>query len=229
MLHGGGVSGEIFTIQTRKLIWRLRSHFDFIFLDAPWVCAPGPGILPFFADAGPFYRWARWHHSEDPNRLLNRLRETLSQPGGEWVGVLGFSQGGRLAAGLSWEQEHGEKGLDGLLPGLKFRFAVLVGSAWPLLLLEQEVPSGGLKENVEWDEKYGSSIGIPSVHMIGQKDHIAAMSDLTARCFDQGKRKILRPNTGHNMPLDEVENGELCDAVLEAYKAGGGVISDDAA
>lgn len=155
------------------------------------------------------------------------MQQTLSQPGGEWVGILGFSQGGRLAAGLCWEQENGEKGLDALLPGLKFRFAVLVGSGWPLLLLEQEVPGDGLKENVVWDEKYESSIRIPSVHMIGQKDHIADMANLTSKCFHQGDKKILRPNTGHNMPLDEIENGALCDAVLEAYKAGGGLIQDE--
>ena len=133
MLHGGGVSGSIFTIQTRKVVWKLKPQFDLVFLDAPWVCPPGPGVLPVFADAGPFYRWARWHETEDGNKLADRLREVLSKPGGEWVGVLGFSQGGRLASGLCWEQQHLENGLDYLIPGLKFKFAVLVGAAWPLI------------------------------------------------------------------------------------------------
>ena len=227
MFHGGGVSASIFTIQTRKVLWKLRPYFEFVFLDAPWVSPPGPGVLPVFADAGPFYRWARLHENEDANKLSEKLRAVLSKPGGEWVGVLGFSQGGRLAAGLCWQQQHGAGGLDGLAPGLRFKFAALVGAAWPLLFSVQEAPTmAGQRESSLWDEGFEGSIGMPSVHCIGRRDAVAEMARLIAKCFDKEQAKMLEPNIGHQMPLEEKENNELCDAILEAYKRGGGVLEE---
>jgi pimeloyl-ACP methyl ester carboxylesterase len=223
MLHGGGTSGSIFTIQTRKVIWALRKYFDFAFLDAPWVCPPGPGVLPVFADAGPFYRWARWYDDEDGNKVKKALRNRLSEPGGPWVGVLGFSQGGRLAAGLLWQQENG--GLDDLLPELNFKFGVFVGSGYPLLHLTHEAKGpASERESKEWDPKYEHGIHVPSVHAIGKQDPVAPFAKLMFRCFDPNATKMLEPDTGHQMPLDDTENYELCQAIIDAYKQGGGQI-----
>jgi hypothetical protein len=56
-LHGGGVSGQIFRIQTARLRNALRDHFTFFFVDAPFPAEPGPGVLPFFEGCGPYYKW----------------------------------------------------------------------------------------------------------------------------------------------------------------------------
>ena len=58
-LHGGGVTGEIFRAQARSLIKYLPT-FRLVFADAPFYCAPGPGIVPVYEDWGPFRRWLRW-------------------------------------------------------------------------------------------------------------------------------------------------------------------------
>ena len=224
MLHGGGTSATIFTIQTRKVIWSLKKYFDFQFLDAPWESPPGPGVLPTFADAGPYYRWARWYESEDGDLLKQRLRSKLQEPGGTWVGLLGFSQGGRLAAGLLWDQERGK--LDDFLPGLDFKFGVFVGASYPVLHLSHG-PKGSFNErdSKEYDPKYLHSIHVPSVHVQGQQDHVLPAAKLMAQCFDPNMAKILTPNIPHQMPLEEDENKALCDAILEAYREGGGVLN----
>lgn len=223
MLHGGGTSASIFTIQTRKVIWALKKHFDFAFLDAPWVSPPGPGVLPVFADAGPFYRWARWYEDEDGGMLKDRLRGALSQPGGPWVGVLGFSQGGRLAAGLLWEQEQGK--LDDLCPGVDFKFGVFIGAGYPILHLSHG-PKGAFneREHREWDPKYEHALHIPSVHVHGKKDPVVPFATLMQQCFEPSMATLLEPDIGHQMPLDEEENFQLCEAICEAYREGGGVL-----
>ena len=223
MLHGGGTSATIFSIQTRKVQWALKQYFDFQFLDAPWQSPPGPGVLPVFADAGPFYRWARWYGHEDGNLLKERLKDKFNEPGGPWVGVLGFSQGGRLAAGLLWEQERGK--LDHLLPGLDFKFGVFVGASYPILHLSHG-PKGAFNERDrrDWDPKYLHSINVPSVHCQGLMDPVLPLAQTMERCFDPKLAKVMTPNIPHQMPLEEDQNKELCDAILEAYKEGGGIL-----
>src|SRR5271169_5143167 len=56
-LHGHGTSATIFEAQTRNIRSALRSQFKFVYIDAPYESEPGPGVLPCFADSGPYYTW----------------------------------------------------------------------------------------------------------------------------------------------------------------------------
>ena len=57
MLHGSGSSSAIFGIQTHPLAKELSKTFDLVFIDAPILSDPGPGILPLFANMPAYYRW----------------------------------------------------------------------------------------------------------------------------------------------------------------------------
>lgn len=67
--------------------------------------------MPIFEVAGPFYSWTvpgkgGLDASEETSGLLNRIAaEQVARSGRPFVGVMGFSQGARLAAGLLLEQQ----------------------------------------------------------------------------------------------------------------------------
>ncbi|RMZ83569.1 hypothetical protein DV738_g1128, partial [Chaetothyriales sp. CBS 135597] len=104
---------ECHKIQARRLIWALSTQFRFIFANAPHQGAPGFGMLPVFASCAPFYRWVtrRWtlgagdveQAPADEVALVDDVLDELvaRECGGDWgrvVGVMGFSQGARIAA-----------------------------------------------------------------------------------------------------------------------------------
>lgn len=45
-LNGASTSAAIFEAQTRNIRASLRSHYRFIYLDAPYDSSPGPGVVP---------------------------------------------------------------------------------------------------------------------------------------------------------------------------------------
>lgn len=206
----------IFQLQTRMIQWILNEQFEFVFPDAPWECGPGPGVVPVFEGMGPFYRWARTGESEREDRLGHVLRRTLRTKGGPWVGVLGFSQGGRLAAGLLLEFQQGK--LQGLAEGLDFKFGLFFGASYPLLLAS----NGGFleqsqKEHLVPDEKLKGAISIPSVHVMGLQDGVLPMSELLAQCFDSKTSQVFHFDIGHFMPKDPEHNRKIKNVVLELY------------
>ena len=90
--------------------------------------------MPVFEDMGPFYRWVNPDEASavetlrEPPSLEEILKPVLQSYGGEWGGVLGFSQGGRFATGLLRESQEGL--LDHLLPpGERFQFGILCGAS----------------------------------------------------------------------------------------------------
>lgn len=116
-LHGGGVNAEVFRIQSRAILAALQPHFRLVFADGPFLCDPGPGIVPVFAGYGPFRRWLRWLNEQRPidseaavDEIWYQLREAMERDDaegatGEWVGLYGFSQGAKLAASLLFDTQ----------------------------------------------------------------------------------------------------------------------------
>ncbi|KAI0023986.1 serine hydrolase FSH [Xylariomycetidae sp. FL0641] len=115
-LHGGGTNARIFTAQCRVLSRFLAPHFRLVFAEAPFASAPGPDVLSVYAADGPFKRWLRWleshtGHPADDGAAVAALDGALgaamrADPGtGPWVGLLGFSQGAKLAASLLLRQQ----------------------------------------------------------------------------------------------------------------------------
>ncbi|KAK4220297.1 citrinin biosynthesis oxidoreductase CtnB [Rhypophila decipiens] len=113
-LHGGGVNAKVFGWQCRSIIRVLTPYFRLVFADGPFECHPHPDIVPVYGEHGPFYRWLRWMDRHEPvpaheacKSILEGLQKFMDadEGTGEWVGVLGFSQGAKIAGSLLWSQE----------------------------------------------------------------------------------------------------------------------------
>jgi predicted esterase len=196
-LHGGGSNGGIFKIQTARLRAQLRSHFEFVFLDAPRETSAGPGILPFFEGGGPFRSWT---DGVDPARLREFLLEAVRSQG-PFVGVLGFSQGAKTAVSLC------------LLPeDLDIRFAVLLCGTAP--------PADLVGDNPGQDRNLGR-VGLPTIHLIADNDPFRPRSEMLKDYCEPSTRLVIRFEGGHHLPTDAGVNARLAGEIVRAYQEEG--------
>ena len=148
--------------------------------------------------------------------------------GGDFVGVLGFSQGARMAAGLLSDQERGEN--EGM-PNWKFG-VLLCGSHPPYSLRASRVSLDGSKNELTSDESGRISepameemIRVPSVHMRGLRDvHVERgrrlakfFSDKIEFEFDQGHHL---PGAAGDTTSPKAATADLADAILKQYNVG---------
>ena len=227
-LHGGGTSALIFRIQLRRLQYALRDRFHFVFADGPFDSRAGPGVLPVFEGCGPYYSWMY-----APNQLLGQkrvrqvLREVIITDGGKFVGVLGFSQGGRLTAGLLTDLENKE---DTQLP--KWEFGVCLCASYPPYSLEW---ARKLAAGQEWkgesdghgeirEPEADEIIHIPSVHVRGTDDPHLEKGRRLVKFFDEEIMTGLEFTMGHHMPgaagdttSDKGDTDRIRDAILRIY------------
>ncbi|KAL8948757.1 MAG: hypothetical protein Q9222_005082 [Ikaeria aurantiellina] len=233
-LHGGGTSAYILSLQTRRLQRALSVHYRFVFVDAPFECDAGPGVLPFFEGLGPYRRWIN-ADGEDEGRVRPLLHKTMMEDGGDFVGVLGFSQGARLAVGLLHEQQQPGKGGGrpkggggGFRNDFDFRFGVFIcGTYPPLSSSSSSSPSSSscaavfpitptaLLEHQHWHPQHENILSTPSIHVIGHKDPFAHRSRLLARCSEPSTTTVLECDMGHQFPVFPAETQRLAGEVVQ--------------
>jgi len=202
-LHGGGTSALIFKIQLRRVSWALHEHFRFIFVDAPFPSAAGPNVLPVFEDCGPYYSWVPpqdQDQAQGQKKVRDVIRKVVQETGGDFVGLLGFSQGTRLVAGLLADQQ------EGTAVGLpEWRFGVCICGSYPPLSLSASRRPPGPAEHAAmqcevWDPPAEHSIHAPSVHVRGLLDKNLPRGRGLANYFVQEKREEMEFTMGHNLP-----------------------------
>ncbi|KAL2755398.1 hypothetical protein ACRALDRAFT_2103682 [Sodiomyces alcalophilus JCM 7366] len=251
-LHGGGVNGSIFQSQTRMLTARLSRHFRFIFVEAPFLCDPDPAIIPIYGDEGPFRRWLRWlpEHpmldletiSADIRRsLVSAMDEDDEEAGGygPWVGLLGFSQGAKIAASMLYTQQLLRETLGEEEAAATFQFAVVMAGRAPLVVMDTrlEPPFGVVDLSHSSPEFIGVPEGLakegphllqaPTIHVHGMKDpalHYHRM--MIERYCAPNTARLLEWEGGHRLPIktEDVEpvTSEIIDLAREL-----GIIQDD--
>jgi predicted esterase len=236
-LHGGGTTGDIFRAQLRAFIAPL-SAFRLVFADAPFLCDAGPGVLPVFADEGPFRRWLRWIPAAHPalddgaacDEIWWQLREAMDGDGagggaGEWVALVGFSQGAKIAASLLYEaQWRARKGLREPRPDWKF--AVLMAGRAPLVSLRADTDAvSGLQragEIYEAPRDLGSGgdedtvITRPTVHVYGLQDpglplHRKLLDDFCSK----GTTSLVEWDGGHRLPIKAADVKKVIEAIFD--------------
>ena len=214
----------IFKIQTRRIMYALRNHFKFIFVSAPYESGPGPGVIPVFEGCGPYYRWIQPEGEDQApgqQEVRKVLKEAIREDGGEFVGVLGFSQGGRQTSGLLADQVEGRnKGMP------EFKFGVILCSGYPPMSLsasEQPYESHGSDEHGPLMEPTPEQIiHIPTVHVRGLQDVHLQKGRRIADFFDN---KIeLEYDMGHHQPgaagdttSPKGASTEIAEAILKQY------------
>ncbi|KAL5121362.1 hypothetical protein ACEQ8H_000830 [Pleosporales sp. CAS-2024a] len=200
-LHGGGVNAAIFKTQSRALIRHLQHSFRLVWADGPFLSDPHPDVIDVYGSYGPFRRWLRWkpEHAEiDSESCMHEIGYAIrtamqhddSEGGtGEWVGLMGFSQGAKMAANLLLEQQAREEeatrtrqpletSLIGL-PGINWRFGILLAGRAPLSNFNPRimkspalVVAGQISEGFEFCKHVDDKIILrkPTLHVHGLAD-----------------------------------------------------------
>ncbi len=250
-LHGGGVNSTIFRLQCRSfLASALASHFRFVFVDGPTLCEAHPAVEKVYGDYGPFYRWLRFekeHPKTDAGdaafAVLSCCRAAMDADAGtgEWVGVLGFSQGSKIAASLLWLAERvrkrdGRKGQDGkavVLPvmGLvNFQFGVIFAGSAPLTALDPDEAAEGVMPPhmdspgevgmlfTDWPESDEGehSISTPTLHVHGIKDPgIERHKVMLGKYCRKGSTTLVEWDGDHRLPFKKADVDLVVSKILE--------------
>ncbi|KAF2817599.1 uncharacterized protein BDZ99DRAFT_565320 [Mytilinidion resinicola] len=231
--HGSGSNAMIFNVQLARLARLLRPTFDLVILDAPFVGAPGPGVLPFFEDCGPYAYWTHPARNgttgadrgtgiesvmlpEVVDVITKAVREVEAN-GGEVVGACGFSQGSRVVAGLLKAQEEVERrGGDG--PGglrTRLRFGVSFMGSYPPPLLPAELQRKSGDADAVGEER----IKTPTLHVAGANDKWNfAGEKMVNECFDTSTAKSVIVQTEHHMPISVEENEMVKEEIMKLWK-----------
>lgn len=166
--------------------------------------------------------------SEMPKEVEKLVRETVSRiqtNGGRVVGVIGFSQGTKVVAGLlrgaQIRRETGARGEEWLGA---FRFGLSVCGSYPPPLVPGAV--GRLPEVVRRDEGererlWGEKIQAPVLHVQGEQDEWKWAGDgLIEGCFEvaEGKSVVERWDMGHHYPTRVEESERMRDWLVEQLR-----------
>ncbi|KAK0613556.1 serine hydrolase FSH [Immersiella caudata] len=252
-LHGGGTNAAIFRLQCRSLMAKL-SQFRFVFVDAPVPCPPHPAISAVYGDAhGPCYRWLRYedeHEEVDAQEasraVLKQCRDAMDNDDddaagggtGEWVGLLGFSQGAKMAASILWlggwldpRPLPRPMGMD-----VRFRFAVLLAASAPIVLLD---PTGALKSELprhvdtadtvsmrfgDWPRsgQGDHAMGLPTLHVHGLQDALLPKQRKLVELYCKpGTARVVEWGGGHRLPFKPADVQTVADKTMEMAREAG--------
>ncbi|KAL4892816.1 serine hydrolase FSH [Aspergillus ambiguus] len=218
--HGGGSTASIYEFQCSSLAQRLQSQFELVFFEGPFTRSAGPGVLPFFADQGPYKSW--FTHDEYGNELedgsgygapsqdgVERAWKMMKAagPGGEWVGAIGFSQGSRVVGGLLLDQQRRERMGRLGTTDMKLRFGVCcMGAGAPM--------QSGIAQELEPNTKSLDRVSIPTLHVHGLKDmYLPLGRHQYENYYDRARTTLYEVNYHHAMPWYKHEVDKLADLI----------------
>ena len=224
-LHGGGTNAKIFSAQCRGLQSRLRNQFRLCFANAPFPSQAGPDVLSVYEKNGPFRRWFLGspddQYGETKTTLL-AVEESLMAAmydddcegaTGNWVGLLGFSQGAKLASSLLLGQQTQPEvfGGNAVLP--RFQFAVLMAGRAPLCMN----PSVYKGSRAASSGPAGSTlIDTPTVHVHGLRDAGIELHRCWIKNYcKEGSARVVEWDGGHRVPITTKDVFLLVDAVIQ--------------
>lgn len=237
MFHGGGTNSRIFRAQTRVLRRLLSPYFRFVFVEAPYMSYPGSDVVKVFQDMGPFKGWLRWReedcyrdHVEATQRIHDAIEAAMVEDDmrggeGEWVGVLGFSQGAKLAASLLYTQQYQAEVLGKPSQWPRFKFGILLQGRAPFVWLdaEEEVPAGLVDATALSTADYsnlapipqGRKLHIPTLHVHGLQDpNIQLHRALLKNNCDGKTARLLELDVAHRVPVKSADCTALAQEVL---------------
>ncbi|CAM6115229.1 unnamed protein product [Calypogeia fissa] len=166
-LHGFRTSGNILAQQVQLANWApiIDDIAELVFMDAPWP-AQGKSDVENRFD-GPYYEWyqfsAGFTEATGLEEAASHFTDFIALHG-PFHGLMGFSQGGIVAA--AWIGLN-ENGLGPNMPNINF--AIVVG--------------GGRSRAQVFEPAYKGTINCPSIHFVGEKDFMKASGESLAQEF----------------------------------------------
>lgn len=173
-------------------------------------------------------------HAQVENIIKDAISKVKSQ-GGKVAGLIGFSQGTRVVAGLLKGTEIARKLREGGAKGVEeldwvdFGFALSVCGSYPPPTIPPSVISVLSSSALSEEEQKAletSKIQIPTMHIQGQQDDWAWAGKLLIDGVYEGaedKSIVLDLDIGHHYPVDADVNERIRDWILDAWKRSGEV------
>jgi hypothetical protein len=252
-LHGGGVNAAIFEVQSRNLVRHLQHSFRLVWADGPFLCDPHADVIDVYGSYAPFRRWLRWlpEHTdvddasciEEIGYAMRTAMEDDDRAGGtgEWVGLMGFSQGAKLSASLLLEQQAREikarkdkvdieTGLTGV-PGVNWRFGILLAGRAPLSNLNPEilksqalVDAGNLSEGFQFckDVDEEAMLHKPTLHVHGMADAgLHLHQRLLHEYCEEGTATLVEWEGAHRIPIKTKDVDRVVAAIYDLAESTG--------
>ena len=239
-LHGGGTNAQIFRLQCRVLIRHLQHTFRLVFAEAPFSSEAGPDVISVYKEYGPFRRWLRFlpHHPDIGARAtIQKIDDSLDKATkeddlkgatGEWVGLLGFSQGAKVCASLLLRQQIRVRKLGASRSKTNYRFAVLLAGRGPLVAMEPQLimtpaladaseigsPSTTIDDRVLMKGKE-HILQIPTIHVHGLRDPGLDLHRLMLeRYCERDSTRLLEWDGDHRVPIKSKEVAAVVSQIL---------------
>ncbi|EME41242.1 hypothetical protein DOTSEDRAFT_90148 [Dothistroma septosporum NZE10] len=234
-LQGGGLTAHIFKMQMRLFTAKLSSHFRLVFVEAPFESEVHHAAKVVFDNMGPYSRWFRWedhHPSIEKTTATEDIEDAMMSAmvgdagSGEWVGLLGFSQGATVAASILLENQVRRKtgSVAWGFAGEWWKFGIFIaGYARPASLSEATGTSeyftdpGSMlipppEDGAERMEGFDQKLNCPTFHVSGLQDPDLRWHRLLFRDYcREGTAKLFEFDDGHRVPFRTKD----VDAVLK--------------
>ncbi|KAG6586664.1 Serine hydrolase (FSH1) [Phytophthora cinnamomi] len=203
-LHGFGQDAPKFRNRISSLRRALKSSFDFVFPQAPFLMTSYPNSTPEeqakIAEAEPTYKWWDFEIDEETGKhtygrvdeAVDYLAEFVKREG-PFDGIFGFSQGGMMASLLLQRQF-----ADPNNSPFKFKFAIFVASC----------------DLGDPEYKSEQKVDVPSIHIMGETDAIVTMDRSQKLLELYNSPKVFVHPGGHYIPTSK----EPKDALREFAK-----------
>ena len=242
-LHGGGVTGQIFECQMRELIKSLGPHFRLVFADGPWISEMHDDLKPIYSHMGPCRRWGCWkpsHPSLDHSSAVRQVERSLTKAmvkdegSGEWVGLIGFSQGAKLAFSILLENQLRlqKDGHAAGFAGVHWQFGVIMAGRGPPYNLSHSHKNpqhysslSGLSPVCESDLcslPFSNKLETPTLHVHGLLDGGLDMHRHLLKHFTSpAKSRLIQWYGAHRIPIRSTDVTEITEGILEMAKVRG--------
>lgn len=217
-------------MQCRVLERSLSCAFRLVYAEGLFPAQPGSDVTSVYKRYGPFKAWQRMtpndepeHNAQGPINLIEYAlfaamhADDRRGATGEFVALLGFSQGAKMAASLLHMQEMRHQRPSWSAYGIwpKFRFGILLSGRGPLVCLAPEMatprgfvdatkPATTTMEDVftSIEGSTGHILRIPTIHVHGLQDPGLESHRKMLRCYCSPNNVILLEwEGGHRVPI----------------------------
>lgn len=238
-LHGGGTNARIFRMQCHVLQRYLSRSFRLVYPEARLSAQPGPDVISVYNDYGPFKAWQQLTPTDGSDCRAPGTVDLFEQAlfdamyaddrrgaTGEFVALLGFSQGAKMAASILHMQQlrHQRPSWTPYGRWPEFRFAVLMAGRGPLVYLASDMPiPRGLVDAtkpapttmedvaIPIDENI---LRIPTIHVHGLQDPGLELHRDMLRCYCSPSSVTLIEWEGdHRLPIRSKHVGPIVEQI----------------
>jgi predicted esterase len=188
-------------------------------------------VTSVYGTYGPFRSWLEDNSELDADATGSKIHEALQRAiaaddgrgaTGEWVGLLGFSQGAKICASLLFSQQMQMQIEIGLpanhthaTAGPAFRFAILMAGRGPLVALRSGAGAEALRALALGIVEREHLLRIPTIHVHGREDSgLELHRRMLHQYCDSRYRCVVEWDGEHRVPIKTKDVLLVAEAIL---------------